>query len=72
MSFCVQGLQFLKKPKNQISFHGHFKWSSWDFLSPLILQKMKEDNISQLVDYNAPFFEQQYKHGSFYILLFKF
>ena len=24
MSFCVQGLQLLKKPKNQISFHKHF------------------------------------------------
>ena len=28
---------------------------------------MKEDNISQLGDYDAPFFEQQYMHGSFYI-----
>ena len=28
------------------------KWSSWDFLSPLILQKMKKDNISQLGDYD--------------------
>ena len=28
-----------------------FKWSSWDFLSPLILQKVKEDNISQLGNY---------------------
>ena len=25
MSFCVQGLHLLKKPKNQISFHRHFK-----------------------------------------------
>ena len=25
MSFCVQGLQLLKKPKNQISFLRHFK-----------------------------------------------
>ena len=33
---------------------------------------MKEDNISQLVDYDAPFFEQQYTHGSCYISLFKF
>ena len=33
---------------------------------------MKEDYISQLVDYDAPFFEQQYRHGSFYISLFKF
>ena len=27
------------------------------------LQKMKEDNISQLGDYDAPFFEQQYTQG---------
>ena len=24
---------------------------------------MKEDNISQLGDYDAPFYEQQYTHG---------
>ena len=48
------------------------KCSSSDFLSPLILRKMKEDNISQLDDYDAPFCEQQYKHGSCYISLFKF
>ena len=33
---------------------------------------MKEDNISQLADYDAPFFEQQYTHGFCYISLFKF
>ena len=32
---------------------------------------MKEDNISQLGDYDAPFSEQ-YTHGSCYISLFKF
>ena len=48
------------------------KWSSWHFLSPLSLQKTKEDNISQLGDYDAPFCEQQYMHGSFYISLSKF
>ena len=32
---------------------------------------MKEDNISQLGDYDAPFCEQQYTHGSYYISLFK-
>ena len=32
---------------------------------------MKEDNISQLGDYDAPFCEQQYRHGSCYISLFK-
>ena len=48
------------------------KWSSWDFLSPLILQKMKEDSISELDHYDAPFCEQQYTHGSCYIPLFKF
>ena len=33
---------------------------------------MKEDNISQLGDYNVPFCEQEYTHGSCYISLFKF
>ena len=33
---------------------------------------MKEDDISQLGDYDAPFCEQQYRHGSCYISLFKF
>ena len=33
---------------------------------------MKEDNISQLGDYDVPFCEQQYRHGSCYISLFKF
>ena len=28
MSFCVQGVELLKKPKNQISFHRHFKFCS--------------------------------------------
>ena len=36
------------------------------------IRKMKEDNISQLGDYEAPFCEQQYRHGSCYISLFKF
>ena len=33
---------------------------------------MKEDNISKLGDYDAPFCEQQYTHGSCYISFFKF
>ena len=33
---------------------------------------MKGDNISQLGDYDAPFCEQQYMHGSCDISLFKF
>ena len=33
---------------------------------------MKEDNISQLGDYDAPFHEEQYMHGSYHISLFKF
>ena len=33
---------------------------------------MKEDNIRQLGDYDAIFYEQQYMHGSCYITLFKF
>ena len=33
---------------------------------------MKEDNVSQLGDYDAPFYQQQqYRHGSCYISLFK-
>ena len=32
---------------------------------------MKEDNISQLGDYDVPFCEQQYTHGYCYISLFK-
>ena len=41
-------------------------------LSPSVLQKMKKDNIGQLDDYDAPFCEQQYTHGSRCISLFKF
>ena len=48
------------------------KRSSLDFLPPIILQNMKEDDISQLGDYDVPFCEQQYSHGSCYISLFKF
>ena len=33
---------------------------------------MEEDNISQLGDYDAPFYEQQYRHRSCYSSLFKF
>ena len=33
---------------------------------------MKGYNISQIGDYDAPFCEQQYMHGSCYISLFKF
>ena len=33
---------------------------------------MKEDNISQLGDYDATFCEQQYTHGTCYISLFEF
>ena len=41
-------------------------------LSPSVLQKMKKDNIGQLDDYDAPFCEQQYTHGSCCISSFKF
>ena len=34
--------------------------------------KMKEDNISQLGDYDLSFWEQEHTHGSCYISLFKF
>ena len=33
---------------------------------------MKEDDVSQLGDYDAPICEQQYTHGSCYMSLFKF
>ena len=33
---------------------------------------MKEDNISQLGDYDVPICEEQYKHGCCYISLLKF
>ena len=33
---------------------------------------MKEENVSQLGDYDAPFREQQYTYGSCYISMFKF
>ena len=33
---------------------------------------MNENNISQLGDYDTPFCEQQYMHGSCYISQFKF
>ena len=42
-----------------------------DFPSRLILQGMKEDNVGQLGDHGAPLCEQQYRHGSCYISLFK-
>ena len=41
-----------------------FKWSSWDLLSPLVSQKMKEDYFSQLDDHDEPFYERQYTRGS--------
>ena len=37
-----------------------------------LITKDEIDNISQLDDYDAPFCEQQYTHGSCYISLFKF
>ena len=33
---------------------------------------MREDDISELGDYDAPFCDQQYTHGSCHISLFKF
>ena len=42
------------------------QWSSWDFLSPLVSQKINID------DYGAPFCERQYVHGYCYNSLFKF
>ena len=45
------------------------KWSSWDFLSPFILQKIEEDNIIQSGDYDA---NSNTRMGLLYISLFKF
>ena len=49
---------------------GMFCYTQFNVL--LILQKMKEDNISQLDDCDVPFCVQQYRHGSYYISFFKF
>ena len=57
-----------------MSYAAGFKYLSeaLETLSPSVLQKIKEDNSSQLDDYDAPFCKQQYTHGSCYISLFKF
>ena len=41
MSFCVQGLHLLKKPKNQISFHRHFKCLrvAWSIAAALVIER---------------------------------
>ena len=46
------------------------KWSSWHFLSQLVLQKINEDNFNELDDYGA-LFSEQYTHWFSYISLFK-
>ena len=43
-----------------------------DFLSSLVLQKMKADNFNQLDNYDKQFCERQYTHGFCYISLFIF
>ena len=40
------------------------KWSSWDFLSLLVLKKTKEDYFSQIDEYDKLFYGQQYMPGS--------
>ena len=47
------------------------KWSFGGFIT-ISFTKDEKDNIGQLDDYDAPFCEQQYKHGSCCISLFKF
>ena len=37
----------------------------------LSLQKINEDNLNERNDYGVPFSDQQYRHGSYYISLFK-
>ena len=33
---------------------------------------MNEDNLNERDDYGVPFSDQQYRHGSYYISLFKY
>ena len=40
-----------------------FNGSSCDFLSPLVLQKISEDNFNELNDYDAPFCEDNTRAG---------
>ena len=47
--------------------HTQLSASSSDVLLPLILQKIKEDNISQSADYDVPFCEQQDMHGYIFV-----
>ena len=47
------------------------KSRSWDFFT-ISLQKINEDNLNERDDYGVPFSDQQYKHGSCYISLFKY
>ena len=58
-SKCLKFMTFREGCFVILNWMRALKWSSWDFLSPLILQKMKEDNIGELGDYDAPFCEQQ-------------
>ena len=46
------------------------KWSSWDFLSPLVLQRINEDNFNKSDDNDAPLCERQYAHGSCCLTIF--
>ena len=43
MSFCVQGLKLLKKTKNQISFHRHFKGVLLNFMKRRSATKFNRD-----------------------------
>ena len=69
-----KSLKFLTFREECFVIHFEYKHLSeaLETLSPSALQKMKSDNISQLYDYDAPYCEQQYTHGSCYISLFKF
>ena len=62
-SKCLKFMTFFGR--NALSFAIECKHLSdaLETLSLSALQKMKEDNISQLGDYDAPCYEQQYMHG---------
>ena len=58
MSFCVQGLQLFKKPKNQISFHRHFKWHNFTAFNRF--------TIEVFCNFCESFFLKLQLHGAIY------
>ena len=50
ISFCVQGLKILKNPKNQISFHRHFKLHSQRLLLSVMYRSQKHVDFYETPD----------------------